>query len=552
MRKLRALLICLLGAGALLVLHPLAYAKAATKPNFVILQTDDQSVGRFHGTWKDYYGNLHPIMPNTMSLLKDQGVEFTDYMTPFPLCAPSRASLWSGEYAHNDGVVRIGGARGGYAGYRSNPINNENLAVWLQRAGYHTAHFGKFMNFYGGLDEPAETEVPPGWDTWVSDATDNSTREDYGYRLNRNGVITDRLGWPGYDNPAGRDPVGCPFRTDVTCNYHEDSMSLQAVDEIANAGNQPFMVQVDYHTPHGDSRPPIGPEPPIRYYDTAINTPLPKPPGFDEPDVSDKPFFLRDGTTRLTSQEKNQITIENQKSIEAIRAVDDSVKWIVDELKARGILNNTYIIFTSDNGYFAGEHRITRGKLLPYEPAVRVPLVIRGPGIKRGITSAEPMANQDIAPTITRLAGTRPGHSVDGRSMAPYWKNPSKRSRRPILISSYQLSTHLIPGDYPPDTPDPVGSKVKAKGKGGGTASAKAASQNYVGLRVGPYKYVEYEAGEGELYLLTKDPAELHNRFGDPRFAKAQAYLADQLTILRGCKGATCRAQVPKWPKPPR
>lgn len=550
MKILKTFLACLFGIGFLLATQSVAWAKAAGQPNFVVVQTDDQPITRFHATWRDFQGRARRIMPYTMGLIKDQGVEFTDYMTPFPLCAPSRASLLSGQYAHNNGVVRIGGDRGGWAGYQNNPIMNQNLAVWLQHIGYRTSHFGKFMNFYGGKNSNPESKVPPGWDRWFSDATDNSTRENYGYTLNIDGAINGPFGWPGYGDQTGRDPVGCPEVTELTCNYHEDKISEMAVSEIANAGNQPFFVQIDYHTPHGDSRPPIGPEPPIRYYDTAIKTPLSKPLGFDEANVSDKPSYMRDGATpRLTAGEKSQITVDNQKSIEAIRAVDDGVKSIVDELRARGLLRNTFIIYTSDNGYFVGEHRFSRGKVLPYEPALLVPMVIRGPGIKKKSKSAEPMANQDIAPTIMSLAGSRPERSVDGRSMVPYWKNTKKKSRRPILISSYQFATHLIPGDYPPEIPEPF---VPARGKKRATASAVAGAQNYVGIRLGPYKYVEYESGDFELYDVVADPGELHNRYGNRRYKRIQRYMATQLENLRGCKGASCRAQAPRWPDPPR
>ena len=228
---------------------------------------------------------------------------------------------------------------------------------------------------------------------------------------------------------------------------------------------------------------------------------------------------------------------------EVVEEIDVNIGRLLARLKELGLDQDTLVIFTSDNGYFVGEHRFSRGKLLPYEPALRVPMVIRGPGIRKGTASVEPMANQDIAPTLMSLAGSRPGRPVDGRSMIPYWKNPKKKSRRPILISSYQLSTHLIPGDYPPDTPDPVQTRKK-----GGQASGKAANQNYVGIRLGPYKYVEYESGDGELYILSRDPAELYNRYGYPRYAKIQRYLDQQLEILRGCKGRSCRAEAPPWP----
>ena len=431
----------------------------------------------------------------------------------------------------------------------------ENLPVWLQRAGYRTMHFGKFMNNYGGIDAPAETVVPPGWDQWVSDATDNSTREFYGYRQNVNGTVTARLGWPYYDQQGGRDPEGCPWLGIEVCNYHTDSMSQQAEAAIREAGDQPFYLQVDYHAPHGDSRPPIGPEPAPRHYDTALKTPGPRPRGFNERDITDKPRFLQeaDAAAPLTQTEISQLDTEYRKSIEALRSVDDGVGGIIKALRETGRLANTYVIYTSDNGFFTGQHRISRGKLLPYEPALRVPFVIRGPGIRPGTRSFEPVANQDVAPTIIRLAGARAALTIDGRSMIPFWKDPKKRSRRPILLSSYATITRLIPGDYPddPEQPGDGGTEDRTRRDKDASASVRSPDQNYVGIRLGPYKYIRYESGETELYVLSEDPAELENRAGDPRYLKVINYLETQLADLRGCKGQSCRSWASRWPSPP-
>ncbi|MBK8293975.1 MAG: sulfatase [Solirubrobacterales bacterium] len=544
-RAMKALSGCLAAACAIVAFHSVEVARAAVRPNVVVIQTDDQPLAEFNARWRDLYDNQRRIMPNTMSLIRNKGIEFSKYITPFPVCAPSRASLLSGQYAQNHGVIRIGGPRGGWDAYRDNRIDQENLPVWLQRSGYRTMHFGKFMNNYGGPDFPAETTVPPGWDRWVSDATDNSTREFYGYQQNIDGLITDRLGYPYYDMAGGKDPVGCPDLGQTLCNYHTDSMNIQAESEIRGAGSQPFYLQIDYHTPHGDSRPPSGPEPANRDYDTALRTESPKPPGYNEPGISDKPSFIR-SNPRLSAGEIFQMKIEYQKSIEALQSVDDGVKGIVDALRETGKLKNTYIVFTSDNGFFFGEHRINRGKLLPYEPALRVPFVMRGPGIKAGSKSKETVANQDIAPTILKLTGAKARSKIDGRSMIRYWRNTKKRSRRPILLSSYQQATRFIPGDYPDEPPVVTPDATK-----GAQTSVKAANQNYVGIRVGPYKYVEYEVGDGELYVIPKDPAELHNRFGKRRYKRVQKYLDRELTKLRACKGASCRASAKKWPRPP-
>ncbi len=528
---------------------PAPAVKAAPRPSFVVIQTDDQPRNEYDRSFRDLYDNWRPVMPKTMKLIRDKGITFSQYLTPFPLCAPSRASLLSGRYTQNHGVIRIGGPRGGWTAWQNNPIMFENLPVWLQRSGYRTLHFGKFMNSYGGPDSPAETRVPPGWDRWVTDATDNSTREFYGYRQNIDGEITPRLGWPYYDMEGGKDPEGCPWLGVTVCNYHSDSMSMQAEQAIRNAGRRPFYLQVDYHAPHGDSRPPIGPEPAPRHYDTAIRTPGPRAPGFNERDISDKPDFLQQADTAspLTRHEIDEIDTEYRKSVEALRAVDDGVGRIIAALRETGRLQNTYVIFTSDNGFFTGQHRISRGKILPYDPALRVPFAIRGPSISPGSRSAELVANQDIAPTILNLAGARAQLTMDGRSMVPFWMNPARRSRRPILLSSYQQLTGLIPGDYPEE----VTPAATASGRGGAHVSVKSPEQNYIGIRLGPYKYIHYENGEIELYVLSEDPAELENRAGDSRYRRIIAYLDRELEKLRGCKGPGCRREAPPWPAPP-
>ena len=519
-------------------------ALAGPRPNIVIIQTDDQPIEHFNRRWKDFAGRRPLIMPNTMRLLRDQGIQFRNYITPFPLCAPSRVSLLSGNYAHNHGVVRIVGENGGWPAYRRNAVNRENLAVWLQRAGYRTLHFGKFMNHYGGPDEPVETTVPPGWNRWVSDATDNSTRAYYGYRQNVDGRVTAPRGWPFYESWSRKDPVGCPWLGPETCLYHTDAMSQKAVRAIENAGRRPFFLQIDYHAPHGDTIPPIGPEPAVRHYRSALDTAGPRPGGFDEEDVSDKPGFISE-LPHLNAQEIRSIRKEHQRSIESLRSVDDGIKGIYSALQRSGKLESTFIIFTSDNGFFLGQHRISRGKLLPYEPALRVPMLIRGPGISPGSVSREPVANQDIAPTVLNLTGARAARRMDGRTMARFWQDPDRLSRRPLLLSSYAAATPLVPSDYPRE------SLSVGAGRSDATASATVGTQNYAGVRLGPYKYVEYESGERELYVLSQDPAELENCFGDPAYGRIVRYLDRELDRLRACRAADCRTPSPRWPPPP-
>ena len=523
---------------------PQAAAAAADQPNFVVIQTDDQTLAQLRATWLNPLGIRVRVMPNTLDLIRKHGVSFSRYNVSYPLCCPSRASLLSGRYAHSNGVISNLAPNGGWVGYQKKAIYRHNLGVWLQRAGYRTVHIGKFLNQYGGAapDDP-ETVVPPGWDEWQTDATDNSTRLYYGYLLNRDGVIEGPLGDPNYGLTTGKDPPGCPLAPPPfgTCNYQEDVLTERAVgqiDEFSAAG--PLYLQVDYNAPHGDPAPPIGPEPAPRHYDSAADTPLPQPPGFNEGDIADKPSFIRDDADLLDPTAIRRIKTEYQKSLESLRSVDEGVKRLIDALRRNGELSNTYIFFTSDNGFFFGEHRLERSKFLPYEPAIHLPLLVRGPGIRANSTSGELAANIDLAPTIVKLAGARADRSFDGRSLLPYWTDTSLRSRTPLLLESFAKATDI--------TPPPQRRRHRARRRA--STSISAPIENYLGVRLGPYKYIEYATGDRELYDLTKDPYEVNNRVTDPRYDRVQAFLKSQIARLEGCVGADCRYTTGPLPTP--
>lgn len=502
-------------------------AAAIAKPNIVLIQTDDQTLAQLYATWTTLDGTDARVMPRTLDLIAKRGVTFSRYYASYPLCCPSRASLLSGRYAHHDGVISNGPPLGGWPGYTRKAIYNHNLAIWLQEAGYRTIHIGKFLNSYGTEDAP-ETVVPPGWDDWESSATDNSTRLYYGYRLNVNGQIYGPIGDPNYDELSGKDDPGCPEFPPVggVCNYSTDAFTQRAIDQInATPLGQPFYLQLDYIAPHGDPRPPNGPEPAPRHYDTALSTVLPKLPGFNEGDVTDKPTFIRDAAPLLTQPDIRRTRVGYQKSLESLRAVDEGVARVIGALRDRGELKNTYVFFITDNGIFNGEHRLDRAKFLPYEPAIHLPLLVRGPGIKPGIQSGELVGNIDLAPTILQLAGGTADRSFDGRSFKPFWENPEERTRRPFLLESFVLATDLD-GDGNPD---------RSSGRRITERRISAPLENYLGVRLGPYAYFEYQTGDRELYDLRKDPNELNNRVRDPRFDRVQAFLREQINRLEGC-----------------
>ena len=317
------------------------------------------------------------------------------------------------------------------------------------------------------------------------------------------------------------------------------------------------------------SADPAGPEPATRHYDTFSGAPFPHGPsqGFNEGNVNDKPRFIREAPF-LSPTDRHTYRVYYQKALESLRSIDDGVKQIIDTLGGVHRLRNTYVIFTSDNGFFYGEHRLTGGKFLAYEPSTHLPFLMRGPGIKPGTQTGELSANIDIAPTVLELAGVEADKSLDGRSLYPFAHDAALRTRRPILFESFVETNDVeengggpaaspakvaagAAGGGPSVNSQPKSSKSaassRAKSKGAG-ASIVAPPKDYEGIRLGPYKYIEWPDGEKELYDITKDPYELNNKVRDRNLFPIRAFLHSQLVRLEACNGRHCQEPAPKFP----
>jgi N-acetylglucosamine-6-sulfatase len=506
-----------------------------TRPNFVVIQTDDSTLEQLYAAWRPSPGApAIRAMPNTLDLIGKQGATFNRYYVSYSLCAPSRASLLTGRYAHNDGDKGNVEPNGGYTGFRASPGWSHNLPGWLKDAGYRTIHIGKFLNGYGEAPYSSPEEVPPGWSSWHSVINSDSDHYYYGYELSDNGVLEGPFGNSGSWETreyGERDPEGCPYApVSGACNYETDKFDEIAVQQLAaTAPGEPFYLQLDETAPHGDFRRPAGPEPPSRYYNLFDGAPLPddRAEGLDEGDVNDKPRFVREAPY-LDAQELHTYRVYYDKALASLRGVDDGVKEIVEELGALHELKDTYIIFTSDNGFFYGQHRLTGGKFLAYEPSTHLPFLIRGPGIKPGSESNQLASNVDIAPTVLELAGVRADRSLDGRSLFPFATDPTLQVRRPVLFESY-VETDDVKED---------GGLVQSEAA---HASILAPPKNYFGMVLGPYKYIEWPDGEKELYDLEKDPDELHNKIRSRNYFPLRGYLHEELERLETCSGASCR-----------
>jgi N-acetylglucosamine-6-sulfatase len=448
------------------------------RPNVLVLMTDDQTLESLR------------VMTNVRELLAERGTTFTRSFVSFSLCCPSRATLFTGQYAHNHGVLGNRPPLGGY----TKLDKSEWLPVWLQRAGYRTIHLGKFLNGYGRDSPP--TEVPPGWSEWYG-SVDPSTYRFYGYTLNENGVLA--------TYGADRNPAF----------YSSDYYSSRAVELIERVApdEQPFFLSVAYLAPHAggprdpDDPPRVNtPAPAPRHRDLFEGTPLPPTPAFNEADVSDKPSFVRlrpaIAPARASAIEENY-----QQRLESLLAVDEGIARILSALEAAGELDDTLVVFTSDNGFFHGEHRVPNGKVLVYEPSIRVPLILRGPGVPSGALRHQLVTNADLAPTILAATGARATKPRDGRPLQPLLRHPWREWGRDLLI------------------------------EGGGTPN----SGEFDAIRTYRYVYVEYSTGERELYDLERDPDQLESRHADPAYAEIQALLARRLAALETCVGRDCR-----------
>jgi arylsulfatase A-like enzyme len=536
------------------------------KPNFIVIQTDDQTLDGLYASYKPFAGApAIRAMPSTLDLIGKRGMTFTRYYVSYPLCCPSRVTLLTGRYAHNHGVKGNVQPNGGYSGFKARGAFTHNLATWLQADGYKTIHIGKFLNGYGEMPYSEPKEVPPGWTSWHTVEAADSTHFYYGYELNNNGEVDGPYGDPGNletrEYPV-RDDIGCPFAptNGLPCYYETDKLTELTTTELANTpAEQPFYLQLDYTAPHGDFRKPAGPEPAPREYDWFKGARLPhdRQEGFDEGNVSDKPRFIREAP-HLTPDDKHTYRVYWQKQLEALRGIDDGVRQIVETLGAEGRLRNTYIIFTSDNGFFFGEHRLIGGKFLAYEPATHLPFLIRGPGIVPGTKSGELAMNIDIAPTVLELAGAEADKSIDGRSMVPYIRDPELRSRRPLLFESFvqtndveQQGAIAVPGDQ--SSAGRSNRRARAlhaelHRRPSATASLLAPPKDYEGIRLGPYKYIAWPDGEKELYDINKDPYELNNIAKIPNFYPVRNALHKELRRLEDCVGATCREAATEVP----
>ena len=503
---LRALVAATVVAGALVLTGVPARAvdpAPAPPPHLVLVLLDDQDA-----TTSPYWDAL----PRTRALLADRGLTFTNAFAPTPICCPARGTLLTGKYGHNTGVLTNGGPQGGFETFRSRGNEERALPVRLSDAGYRTMLVGKYMNGY----ESDPTHVPPGWTEWYG-AADNLFYLGYNYKLNENGTLV-QYGQAEAD-----------YSTDVVARKTLDFIERSETDD-----ERPFFAYVASTAPHL----PLGPAP--RHASnpwTAAS--VPRTPNFYEADLSDKPCWLRlSGPGRNATQGWNEMDYRNRMG--SLLAVDDMVAGIVDTLEANGELDNTYLVFTSDNGYNLGSHRLVH-KMVPYEESLRVPLVVSGPGVPHGAETRMAL-HTDFFPTALDLAGVAIPDDVDGRSLAPVLRGEDPGPWRSDFLAQYAGGGGG--NGIGSELPSPVYYWIFVIILGQDVPSYRA-------VRTDHYTFVEwydkerYGFHELELYDLSTDPYELQNLLSTAAGRRANRALVQQLrrrmNALGSCSGPSCR-----------
>jgi N-acetylglucosamine-6-sulfatase len=496
-----ALALAWLGSGS----APAEDLAQSSRPNLIVIQLDDATTGMISAR----------TMPNAFKRVAGSGgTRFSDYMVTAPVCCPSRASLITGEYPHNTGVLD------NRPGYRDLISPHNILPAWLQHAGYNTAHVGKFLN---GSFEGHPSPAPPEWDR-LAVALEPHRYYDYevqiGHKVKSYGS-------------SRRD-------------YLTTVLNHEATNDVRKFARKsaPFFLELDQYAPHtgaggsGHCKHAAVPAPGDQH--RYSNTPLPKPPSYNEADMSDKPSFMQlygKFGHRVASAMRDRYRC----ALASLREVDRGIGHIYKVLRKRGEAGNTVLALISDNGYFFGEHRIPQGKEIPYEEIMNMPFLINVPGRYLPGQSVgqvhDVAANIDIAPTFLDLANADPcpGHGgkcriMDGRSLVDLiggddsgW--PSNRGVALEFDLTRDRRTPTRPCKF---------EGIRTKG------------DSYVEYRQLPDKSSPHScqsSDEAELYDLGADPFQLENLDGSG--GRPEQQLADRLTALDSCRGIQGRDPAP-------
>jgi N-acetylglucosamine-6-sulfatase len=440
------------------------------RPNIVFVLVDDMR-------WDDLGAAGHPFIETPhMNRLASEGARFTNAFATTPLCSPSRASFLTGQYPHKNGIVD------------NTARQSHNLPVFpleLQKAGYRTGFFGKWH--MGNDDSPR-----PGFDHWVAmpgqgEAIDPSLNVD-GKRVQDKGYTTDLL-------------------TDYVERFIDRPSEAPFLVYLAHKAIHPNVIQNDDGSLKLLAGQPGGFVAADRHRGRYAGRPMPRRANAFVPPL-DKPALLQRiaglaplGKITATTDE------EIRGRLEMLLGVDDSLGRIVATLARKGILDDTVIVFTSDHGYFYGEHGLNEERRLAYEETIRIPLIVRFPRlVTAGTTPSEMALSIDLAPTLLDVAGVPPRDGIQGRSLVPVLAQRAQDWRTSFLIEYFS---------------DTVFPRIRTMG--------------YSAVRTAHHKYIQFRELKDmdELYDLEVDPYEMTNLVAKPESKEVLQQMREELQRLQ-------------------
>ncbi|MCY7394555.1 MAG: sulfatase [Nocardioides sp.] len=504
-----ALVVLSLGAMTTSLSRP-AEPRVEKRPNLVLIVADDLD------------STLMPFMPHVRRLIGDQGATLDRFYVEQGTCCTSRATILSGQYAHNHHVEANAWPLGGFERWHADR-EQDALPVWLNRAGYRTALMGKYFNEYPApasfdpeLRQSRMSFVPPGWDDWMVPVQGNAYAQRR-YRLNVNGAV----------DPQYRET----FLDDVLGDHLTSLVGGSSGFDLGAGGSFLYYASYSPHTPYAH---------PAQYDEAFGDVTYPRTAAFDEADTTDK-LGMTATKRPLTPAYEAEIDEAFRERVRSVQTLDRNVRDLVEALRDEGSLEDTYVMFVSDNGYTMGEHRREIGKYNQFEETVRVPMMIRGPGITPGTVVDDVTGNVDLAPTIAAITGAQAPYAVDGVDLLPRLTGQVATLDRDGLL----LGRALLPQYRTAPSPiDEVPEDFVADDE-------ISRLNDFTGVVTRRWKLVRYShLPFEELYDLAADPDELTNLLPDgaasyaamtPQQQQVVTGLRSALDRLQGCRGSACR-----------
>ncbi|KAF2106098.1 arylsulfatase [Lophiotrema nucula] len=511
-----------LASGLLNVPSAFALEASAGKPNIVFILADDQ----------DAKLNSLDYMPNLQKQLVQKGTHFRKHYCTVAWCCPSRVSLWTGKAAHNTNVTNVEPPYGGYPKFIDQGLNDNWLPVWLEHEGYNSYYTGKLMNYHHVLNyfDP----FPKGF------------------------AGSDFLLDPGtysYLNPIFQRNKSPPVHH--TNEYNTDLVvekGLGFIEEAVQA-KKPFFVTIapivlntnitlagesSKSSPIAQTSSPPIPAP--RHANLFEDAVVPRTPSFN-PDVPSGADWIAE-LPQLSPENVTFNDLWYRQRLRSLQVIDELIDSVIEKLDAHGVLDNTYVIYSSDNGYHISQHRLAPGKGCGIEEDINVPLVVRGPGVPSGKTVDLATSHTDLAPTFFSILGITLRDDFDGVPIPVTEKTiedleSSGKAKEHVQVEFWSKSTGQ---EYNADYPE-VNNTYKAI--------------RIVGSSYGFY-YSVWCGGDHELYDMTVDPDQMHNYYttssngtfttsGNVKInnhtystSKISERLDGLLYVLKTCKAKTC------------